>query len=92
VSFEGQNCLSLEYAGTLAGSVPDVEPTAPVVEVQTRNLRGRVYFDPLDKMVRHTEQNLDLWITRPGAGTDPPAQVPVRQVTTLRLLHVVPTA
>ena len=92
VSFEGQNCLSLEYAGTLAGSVPDVEPTAPVVEVQTRNLRGRVYFDPLDKMVRHTEQNLDLWITRPGADTDPPAQVPVRQVTTLRLLHVVPTA
>jgi len=92
VSFEGQNCLSLEYAGTLAGSLPDVAPTTTTVEVQTTNLRGRVYFDPLDKMVRYTEQNLDLWITRPAVGTDPPVQTPVRQLSTLRLLHVVPTA
>jgi hypothetical protein len=91
VSFEGQNCLSLEYAGTLVGSLPDVAPATTAVEVQATNLRGRVYFDPLDKMVRYTEQNLDLWITRPAVGTDPPVQTPVRQITTLRLLHVVPT-
>ncbi|MBL9160007.1 MAG: hypothetical protein JNJ70_21175 [Verrucomicrobiales bacterium] len=92
VSFEGQNCLSIEYAGTLAGSLPDAGAAPTTVEVQTTSLSGRVYLDPLDKMVRHAQQSIDLWITRPAVGEEPPVQTPVRQITTLRLLHVVPTA
>lgn len=92
VRFEGQNCLSLEYVGTLDGSLPDAAAATTAVEVQTTRLQGRVYFDPLDKMVRYAEQSLDLWITRPPVGEEPGEPTPVRQLSTLHLLHVVPTA
>lgn len=104
--FEGNTCVAIDFGGTLAGAIPD-GGGAPPVEFQASSLRGRIYFDPLDRMVRFAEQEVELRIARPPrdpAATDastpeaapPPAisapdSSAIRERTTLRLLHVVPT-
>lgn len=101
--FEGNTCIAIDFGGTLAGSLPGPDTAAPPADFQASTLQGRIFFDPLDHMVRFAEQKAELWITRPvteapvaAIAAETPAAPPVnqaavRQTTTVRLLHVVPT-
>lgn len=93
VSFEGNQCHAIEFSGTVTGVLPDeIAPgSTRSVDLQSSLYQGRVYFDPLDRMVRLCEQTIELWITFPAEGEAAPVQVPVRQTEKLRLLHVIPT-
>jgi len=96
VTFEENQCLNIEFAGQLSGDVPlpsaaDGAPDAGVMGLQGHSLTGRLLFDPLDKMLRFSEQRISLTLALPGAEGAPPQPVPVEQVTTIRLLHVVAT-
>jgi hypothetical protein len=115
-AFEGNACIAIDCSGTLAGSLPEVDGAGPAAAFQASRLQGRIFYDPLDRMVRFAEQEVELWITRPSAvppatglipaepvaspaaALDPAAaaaapvnQAAVRETTTVRLLHVVPT-
>lgn len=93
ISFEGTQCHAFEFDGKVGGALPEeVAPgsTRPL-DLQSSLFQGRVYFDPLDRMLRFCEQTIDLWISYPAEGAAAPVQVPVRQTETLRLLHVIPT-
>ncbi len=106
--FEGNTCVAINCSGTLAGALPGADESVPPSGFQASSLRGRIFFDPLDHMVRFAEQKIELWINQPPAGlpvpdsagtstgTDLPTeptlhQVSVRETTTVRLLHVIPT-
>ncbi|HRQ87661.1 MAG TPA: hypothetical protein PLA50_02620 [Bacteroidia bacterium] len=93
VSFEGNQCLSVEFGGQLSGTFPPEGPNGGAApgDFQTTAMSGRVYFDPLDRMVRYLEQTVDLWIQPSSTEGDPALQIPLRETTTLRLLHVIPT-
>jgi hypothetical protein len=102
INFEENRCLGIEFSGQLSGDLPIPQETsggsAPVeseppslAEVQSGRISGRIYFDPLDQMVRMIEQSVDLLLSVPGEPGAAPQQIPVNEVSTLRLLHVVPT-
>ncbi|HQZ28872.1 MAG: hypothetical protein KA250_13015 [Verrucomicrobiales bacterium] len=102
INFEENRCLGIEFNGQVSGELPlpqeKTDPAAPVVteepsfaQVQSGRITGRIYFDPLDRMVRMIEQSVDLLLTLPGGAGAAPQQIPVNEVSTLRLLHVVPT-
>ncbi len=107
--FEGQNCLLIEFTGNLSGHLPDAE-LGQAAQVRGDTVEGRIYFDPLDRMVRFSEQSAQLRLawgedaepeesTEAGEDGSPDEAAaerearwrPVRQTTTIRLLHVVPT-
>lgn len=95
-NFEDFNCVALEVSGQLSGKVPlpvsGEENDAPAeMEVQGGGIDGRILFDPLDRMVRYSEQSINLLLAIPGGEGEAPRQVPVQQIATVRLLHVVPT-
>lgn len=115
-AFEGNRCIAIDCSGTLAGTLPEAGGAGPTAAFQASRLQGRIFYDPLDRMVRFAEQEVELWISRPSTvpsatGTFPaePAVSPaaaldpaaaaaapvnhaaVRETTTVRLLHVVPT-
>jgi hypothetical protein len=98
VTFEENQCLNIEFAGQLSGDVPLPAPaegeaaaTGGFIGLQGHSLTGRLLFDPLDKMLRFSEQRISLALALPGPGEAPAKPVPVEQTTTIRLLHVVPT-
>lgn len=96
VVFEGHSCLAVEFAGTLTGSLPMFLPDAAeggggLAAVQSPGIRGRLLFDPLDRMLRRSEEDMDLSLTLPAAEGAEPQVIPVSQKTTVRLLHVVAT-
>lgn len=96
VNFEDNNCLGIEFTGQLSGEVPLPGPDGNVSGVgpmglQGTGMSGRIFFDPLDKMVRYSEQNIELILAIPGPEGSVPQPVPVQQTTTIRLLHVVAT-
>ena len=94
VSFEGQNGVRIALAGLLSGHLSEAV-SGQEADISSSAVEGWIQFDPLDRMVRHAEQRVQLVLSWPG----PPAENgeatvvewPVRQVSTLRLLHVVPT-
>ncbi len=93
VNFEGQNCVLIEFSGTLAGDLADAARGEPA-RVQSDAVQGRIYFDPLDRMVRFSEQTVQMgvaWGEEEADSGEPVDKVPIRQTTTVRLLHVVPT-
>jgi hypothetical protein len=59
--------------------------------VQGHSLSGRLLLDPLDRMLRFSEQRISLALALPGPEGAPATPVPVEQTTTIRLLHVVAT-
>lgn len=89
VTFEGQNCLAIEFSGRLSGDLPDdgAEPVA----FESGRLEGRLYIDPLDRMVRFSEQSVELWLGTPPPPEGQESRLSLSETTTLRLLHVVPT-
>lgn len=102
VNFEGQSCILVEFSGTLAGELADEAKGEPA-RLRADAVQGRIYFDPLDRMVRFSEQTVQMTVAwgeegeaNPDEGVDAPVdpvdKVPVRQNTTIRLLHVVPTS
>ncbi|HQW28146.1 MAG TPA: hypothetical protein PK529_03115 [Verrucomicrobiales bacterium] len=96
INFEDNQCLSIEFSGQLNGEVPlsrsdGVPAGESLAGLQGNGMRGRILFDPLDKMVRYIEQSLDLNLVMPGIGSAAPQQVPVQQTTAIRLLHVIAT-
>lgn len=81
--FRGNRVFGIEFNGQVSGELPlpqeKTDPAAPVVteepsfaQVQSGRITGRIYFDPLDRMVvRMIEQSVDLLLTLPGAGAAP---------------------
>lgn len=95
VSFEGSTCLLIELGGTLAGALPIAIPSEEVgafAAAQGYEIRGRLLFDPLDKMLRFSEQSLELQLSLPAPEGGEPQILPASQKTTVRLLHVIPTS
>lgn len=109
-AFEGNSCIAIDCSGALAGSLPEAGGAGSAAAFQASRLQGRIFYDPLDRMVRFAEQGVELWITRPSAvpsatgsipaqpaaspgaaAAAPVNQAAVRETTTVRLLHVVPT-
>jgi hypothetical protein len=108
-AFEGNTCLVIDGSGTLAGTLPGADGALPATGFEASRLQVRIFYDPLDRMVRFAEQEVELWITRPLPESSAPAviqatpvdpaaavaptvnQAAVRETTTVRLLHVVPT-
>ncbi len=93
---EDFNCVNIEVSGQLSGNVPlpasESEESVPAgMEIQGGGIDGRILFDPLDRMVRYSEQSINLLLVIPGGEGEAPRQVPVQQIATVRLLHVVPT-
>ncbi len=90
VAFEGHLCDAVEFAGVLSGALPNGGAAA---EIESGGIEGRLHYDPLDRMVRHSEQTSQLVVARPAEGGDPGQveRLPIHQTSTLRLLHVVPT-
>lgn len=70
--FEGHNCVAIDFEGALFGNLPEPE-AMPEPELRSGGLTGRIHFDPLDRMVRHLEQNVDLWIGQFPPEPPPPA-------------------
>ena len=96
VTFEENQCLNIELAGHLSGDVPlpaaaEGAPDAGVMGVQGHGLTGRLLYDPLDRMLRFSEQRISLALALPGPEGASATPVPVEQTTTIRLLHVVAT-
>lgn len=94
VSFEGQNGVRIELAGVLSGNLSE-SASGLAAALGSNAFEGWIQFDPLDRMVRHAEQRVQLVLSWPGPpkenGEPTVVEWPVRQVSTLRLLHVVPT-
>ncbi len=95
VSFEGYYCESIDVSGQLSGDLPHPVPgdgdEAGGMEVQGGGIDGRLLFDPLDRMLRYSEQSINLQLMIPGAEGEAPRQIPIQQIATVRLLHIVPT-
>ncbi len=96
--FEENQCLKIEFAGELSGEVPGAAhaeeagaDTGGSIGLQGHRLTGQLLFDPLDKMLRFSEQHLSLTLDFPGPEGRGAQSVPVEQTTTIRLLHVVAT-
>ena len=71
VTFEENQCLNIEFAGHLSGDVPlpaaaEGAPDAGVMGVQGHGLTGRLLYDPLDRMLRFSEQRISLALALPG--------------------------
>lgn len=92
VSFEDYFCINIDVNGQLSGNLPHPAPGGEAgMEVQGGSIDGRLLFDPLDRMVRYSEQSINLQLVIPGTEGAAPQQVPVQQIATVRLLHIVPT-
>ncbi|NLT70849.1 MAG: hypothetical protein GXX91_09165 [Verrucomicrobiaceae bacterium] len=97
VVFEENQCLGIEFAGRIQGKVPlptsgDDAAAGGFAELGSQSMSGRLLFDPLDEMLRFSEQHISLQLAIPGPEGSEPQLVPVEETTTIRLLHVVPTA
>lgn len=102
INFEENRCLGIEFSGELSGELPlplekadatatGETKTSTPVGLQSGRISGRIYFDPLDRMVRMIEQSVDLLLSLPGDLGAVPQQIPINEISTLRLLHIVPT-
>lgn len=97
VIFEENQCLGIEFSGRLHGEVSLPAPEKPAAGgqfagLESQTMTGRLLFDPLDEMLRFSEQHISLRIAIPGPEESEPQLVPVEETTTIRLLHVVPTS
>lgn len=94
VNFEGNHCVSVEFSGQLSGEIPASETVegeaATLVGLQGGGIDGRILYDPLDRMVRQSEQSINLLLNVPEIEGEARRAIPVQQIATLRLMHVVP--
>jgi hypothetical protein len=91
--FEDNSCFEITYQGKLSGDVqlPDeVETnlTGNKMDFEGTSLRGRILYDPLDRMIRLSEQTLTMLLDLPEF---PGQKIPLEQNATVRLLRVEPT-
>jgi hypothetical protein len=88
--FEDNSCFEITYQGKLSGDVqlPDeVETnlTGKKMNFEGTSLRGRILYDPLDRMIRLSEQTLTMLLDLPEF---PGQKVPLEQIATVRLLRI----
>lgn len=90
-NFEDQKCFVIEMTGTCTGSLPGGEGVDKQM-FEASQLSAKTYFDPLDKMIRFSEQQFEIWVGYPSQSEDEPDQrYPIREKMSVHLLHVIPT-
>ena len=94
--FEEHRCVNIEFGGQMSGDVelPGNSGSAfsqGKMDFQGNGLEGRILYDPAERMVRQSEQNIVMRLQIPGKAGGEPRQIPMRQRAVVRLLHVVPT-
>lgn len=94
--FEEHRCINLEFGGQLSGDVelPGNSSSAfsrGKMDFQGNGLEGRILYDPIERMVRHSEQTIVMTLQIPGKVLEEPREIPMQQRAIVRLLHVVPT-
>ena len=95
-NYEGNNCALIEFDGRLTGDLalsndPNSSFSQGRMDFQGTSLKGRILFDPLDKTVRFSEQEISMTLDVPGGVGEQAARVPMQQRSTLRLLQIAPS-
>lgn len=88
--FEDNSCFEITYQGKLSGDVKlpegvETNLAGNKMDFEGTSLRGRILYDPLDRMIRLSEQNLTMLLDLPEF---PGQKVPLEQVATVRLLRI----
>jgi len=84
--------LSGEASGNVALSTQGPEGGKPILmNLQVPTLSGKILYDPLEQMVRLSEQTVRMTVEIPGGPGAAPLVVPMQQKSKIRLLLVVPT-
>ena len=87
-----QRDLTGEASGDVALPTQEPEGGEPVLMAfQVPTLIGKILYDPLEQMVRLSEQTVNMTVEIPGGPGVAPLVVPIQQKSTIQLLHVVPT-
>lgn len=94
--YEEHRCINIEFGGQMRGDVelPGSGSSAfsqGKMDFQGNGLEGRILYDPIERMVRQSEQNIVMRLQIPGKAGGEPRQIPMQQRAIVRLLHVVPT-
>jgi hypothetical protein len=93
VLFEDNTCFEITFSGKLSGDVQlpegvETNLTGNKMNFEGTSLHGRILYDPLDRMVRSSEQTLTMLLDLPEF---PGQKVPLEQLATVRLLRIEPT-
>ncbi|MEX2581131.1 MAG: hypothetical protein WD342_18880 [Verrucomicrobiales bacterium] len=96
VDFEGYRCAEIGIDGRLNGDMalpggPDSAFSRGRMDFRGPGLEGRMLFDPLEGMVRFSEQNIRMTLEVPRGSGESPVEIPMEQRATVRLLHIVPS-
>ncbi len=96
VEFEQNRFLQIDLTGHVSGGVAipvegEDQPPGPRMDFHIPSLTGRILFDPLERMIRLSEQTVNMVVELPAAPGEEPMRVPVKQRSVLNLLHIVPT-
>jgi len=94
--FEDHRCINLEFGGQLSGNVqlPGSGGSAfsrGKMDFQGNDVEGRILYDPIERMVRHSEQTIVMKLQIPGKAMEEQREIQMQQRATVRLLQVVPT-
>ncbi len=96
VAHDHNRYLQIDLSGQASGDVGlpnqgSENGKAVLMAVHVPSLSGRVLYDPLERMVRLSEQTISMTVEIPGGPGAAPLIVPVQQKSKIQLLHVIPT-
>ena len=96
VAHDHNRYLQIDLSGQASGDVglPKQESEngkAVLMSLHVPRLSGRILYDPLEQMVRLSEQTVSMTVEIPGGPGASPLIVPVQQKSKIQLLHVIPT-
>ena len=96
VTHEHNRFMQIDLSGEASGDValPTRGPdggTPVLMAFQVPTLIGKILYDPLEQMVRLSEQTVSMTVEIPGGPGAAPLVVPMQQKSKIQLLHVVPT-
>ncbi len=96
VSYEQNRYLQIDLSGQVAGEIAvsgseESGGAVKKIEFQSPSIVGRILYDPLERMIRLSEQTISLTIEVPGEPGQDPLLVPIQQRAILDLMHIVAT-
>ena len=96
VAHDYNRYLQIDLSGQASGDVGlpnhgSENGKAVLMSLHVPRLFGRVLYDPLEQMVRLSEQTVSMTVEIPGGPNEAPLIVPVQQKSKIQLLHVIPT-
>lgn len=92
-TYEDHKCIAIEFSGKMAGDLAlggggNSAFSNGRMDFQGTGLQGRILFDPLERMIRFSEQTITMGLSVPGKPGEQPTTIPMQQRAVVRLLNV----